>query len=139
LKIWAKRTIDNIFYKRRINEMTDVEKFETTQRQESQVVPEVTEDPRAQQINIDDTVVSYVVGLQADGNFFWQVYGQRPGLAELIGIHDHATTCVNREKAKKTGSGDALTAAVVREVQALNQKLDLLMNKLVPKKPDNVL
>lgn len=113
--------------------MTDVEKFETT----GSPVAEEVENPESNAIDINNMQVAYVVGLQPDGNFFFQVFGQRQGLVELMGLHQHVTRRIQVLQDQKSGTGDMLTVEALKQLQVISQKLDALLNVVAPKSPDN--
>lgn len=115
--------------------MTDVERFETT----GNPVVEETENPEPQTINVNEMEVAYLIGLQPDGNFLFQIFGQRQGLVELMGLHQEATQRIKVLQSKKSGTGDMLVVEGLKQLQVLNQKLDALLSVVAPKTPDNKL
>lgn len=92
-----------------------------------------------QQLSLNDLAVGYVVGMDQQGNFIFQVVGQQPGLVELLGIHSFAGERVKDLFNAKQGKGDPLVNEVGKAVMALHQKVDQLLNVIAPKKPDNEL
>lgn len=115
--------------------MTDVaEKVEPVLAEEV-----VDKQPESQQVNVDEMKIAYLVGLQPDGNFLFQVFGQNQGLVELLGLHVHATQRIQILQQQKLGTGDALVVELAKGLQAIDQKLDTLLKTIVPKPPDNAL
>lgn len=115
--------------------MTDV--VEDVQPVTEEVVDQEGQQP--QQVNVDEMQIAYLVGLQPDGNFFFQVFGKSQGLVELLGLHTHATQRLQVIQQQKMGTGDALVVELAKGLQAMDQKLDALLKNLVPKTPDNSL
>lgn len=113
--------------------MTDVEKFETT----GDPAVEEVGNPEQQTVDVNEMQIAYLVGLQPDGNFFFQVFGQKQGLVELMGLHQHVTHRLTMLQDQKVGAGDMLTVESLKQLQVLNQKLDALLNVVAPKPPEN--
>ena len=100
-----------------------------------QAEPQAREDTKA--VKLEDTKISYVVGMDEKGDFLFQVYGKEAGLLQLLGIHAHATRRIQAIYDDKQFSGDRLTHEVGKAIAVMNQKLDQLMNIIAPKTPDN--
>lgn len=115
--------------------MTDVENFETT----SGPAVEEVGNPEPQTIDVNEMQIAYLVGLQPDGNFFFQVFGKNQGLVELMGLHQHVTRRVQMLQDQKSGAGDMLTVESLKQLQLVNQKLDALLNVVAPQPPENSL
>ena len=92
-----------------------------------------------QGIKLEDLRVAYVVGLTPDNNFVFELFGQDPGLVELLGIHAHAINRIQRIYDDKQIQGDRLTHEVGKAVAILNQKLDQILQVIAPREPDNKL
>jgi hypothetical protein len=115
-----------------------------TQPQASQPQPG---QPQQEQLDLQkDLKVGYVVGLKNDGNFVFSVVGKEPGLMELLGVHHHATSRVKKLYSANQVTDDALTLELAKMVDALGgmvnqltQKVDKLLNKVDPPKPQNIL
>jgi uncharacterized small protein (DUF1192 family) len=112
-------------------------------------IVDTIEDPQAptnqQQGTIDlnrDLNTGYVVGLTKDGGFIFQVLGSEPGLAELLGLQQHAAERVKMLYGAKQATADSLAVKMLQElgqmVAALDQKVQRLQAKLDPK-PENKL
>ena len=91
-----------------------------------------------------DLKCGYVVGMKADGNFVFSVVGKEPGLMELLGLHHHANTRIKRLYSNTQMTDDTLVLEVAKMVDTvgglvngLSQKLDKLLDRVDPKKPDN--
>jgi len=104
---------------------------------EPQKVQEVA--PEKKEVKLEDTTIAYVVGMDQEGNFIFQIFGKEAGLLQLLGIHAHATRQIEAIYDDKQMSGDRLTHEVGKAVQVVNQKIDELLRAIAPKKPDNIL
>lgn len=70
--------------------------------------------------------VGYVVGINGEGMFDFQVFGSEPGLVELLGLHQYASLRIQKLLNEKQMSGDTLVHEVGKAVASLHQKLDAL-------------
>lgn len=59
------------------------ENIEVTEQQQSQTDEKVTEIPQMS--------CGYIVGVQPDGNFYFQIMGDESSITQLAGIHTYAT------------------------------------------------
>jgi len=91
------------------------------------------------EVRLEDTKIAYVVGMDAEGNFIFQVFGKEAGLLQLLGIHAHADRRIKAIYDDKQIAGDRLTHEVGKAVAAVNQKIDQLLQVIAPKQPDNKL
>lgn len=94
----------------------------------------------------NDLKVGYVVGLKTDGNFVFSVVGKEPGLMELLGLQYHASNRIKKLYSTNQMTEDALVLELAKMVDALGgivgqlgQKVDKLLNKVDPPKPQNQL
>ena len=99
------------------------------------VEPEVIEEKKERTLN--DLKIGYVVGLEENGDFLFELFGTDRRLVELLGLHKYASYRIDTIRNDKFLSGDALTHEVGKGVKALNEKLDTLLSLL--KKSDNKL
>lgn len=107
------------------------------------VTEPIVQDQPNQQVDLNkDLSTGFVVGLTKDGAFLFQVLGTEPGLAELMGLLEHAKERVRILYSSKQVTTDAMAARMINElgqmVNSLDQKLTRLVNKLDPK-PENKL
>lgn len=93
------------------------------------------ENKEKNEVTLNDLDVAYVVGLTEEGNLVFESFGKNKTLISVLGLHHHATNCVNSLYGEHQGKGDTITIEVGKLVQTVNQKLDLLLDKT--KKPDN--
>lgn len=105
----------------------------------------VPEQPAQQGQPLDlnkDLNTGFVVGLTKEGAFLFQVLGAEPGLAELMGLLEHARERVRVLYSSKQVTSDALAVRMLNElgqmVNSLDQKVSRLAAKLDPK-PENKL
>lgn len=83
--------------------------------------------------SLDDSFnVGYMVGLNNEGQFVFQVFGAKKGLIELMGINNYANEQVKKVFSEYQGTGDKLVVEVGRLVSNLNQKFDNLVKVLLP-------
>ena len=82
-----------------------------------------TEDGQSS-INLQDLKIGYIVGLTAEDQFVFELFGTNKGLVELLGIHQHASKRVNSVYDDAQMSGDRLMHEVGRAVAAIAQKID---------------
>ena len=80
-------------------------------------------------VTLDDLKTAYIVGVTADDKFIFELYGKEKGLVQLLGIHKHATHCVDNIYNHKQMSGDRLTREVGLAVTEIAKKLDDLTSK----------
>lgn len=71
--------------------------------------------------------VGYTVALLGDGNFHFEILGEDKGLVELLGIHQYASTQVEKIRQDATMTGDRLSHELGAVLNILNQKLDALL------------
>lgn len=95
--------------------------------------------PAEQQLDINNTVAAYVVGLKKDGNFFFQTFGEKQGVLEVSGLQKYAERRIGDLVDKREGRNTAVTMEVGRMVAELTQRVNHLLNKVDPPKPDNEL
>lgn len=95
-------------------------------KDDSVVTTAQVEDTQEEEVQ-SPLVMGYSVGLQANGNFVFEILGERKGLVELLGIHAYATTQVEKVKSDATMTGDRLSHELGAVLNVLNQKLDALM------------
>ena len=89
---------------------------------------EVIEDP-------DESMrVAYLVGLDNEGNFVFNVFGKEKGLVEVLGLHQLAGHKLKQMLEQNTNTGDKLTAEALRLLLQINNKIDKLPKDLVRKK-----
>lgn len=75
----------------------------------------------------EDTLqIGYVVAMDKNGDFIFEIIGKNKGLVELMGIHQHATRYIEGLYNNNLMRGDRLTHEVGEAVRALNEKLDKL-------------
>jgi hypothetical protein len=98
---------------------------------------EFQEEPKEKQLTISDLKAGYIVGITEEGNFVFELVGQKKGLVELLGMHSHASAKVKAFYDRSQTTGDALVAEVGKGLAVLNKKLDQLLGVMAPKKPDN--
>ena len=91
----------------------------------------------AKEIRLEDTKIAYVVGMDQEGNFIFQVFGKEAGLLQLLGIHAHATRRVQALYDDKQIAGDRIVHEVGKAVAQAHAKLDQLLAVIAPKAPDN--
>lgn len=116
----------------------EVEAVETTAQEETQPAAPAAPEPQ-DGVALSDLKVAYVVGLTEDGNFVFDVVGQKKDLLSLLGLHEHASRQVNKIYNGSQMSGDALVHEVGKGIAVLNQKVDAVLGVVAPKKPDNSL
>jgi len=95
--------------------------------------------PKDKEVRLEDTKIAYIVGMDQEGNFLFQVFGKEPGLLQLMGIHAHATRRVEAIYQDKQITGDRLVHEVGKAVALVNVKMDQVLQVIAPKKPDNQL
>ncbi len=108
-------------------------------KKEISVVTDETPVKEDSGLRFEDLKVAYIVGLTPDDNFVFELFGQKPGLVELLGIHHHACKRVDRIYDDKQISGDRLIHEVGKAISTINQKLDQVLQVIAPKVPDNKL
>lgn len=91
-----------------------------------------------------DLATGYVVGLTKEGQFLFQVLGDAPGLAELMGLCEHAKERIRLIYSTRQVTNDALSVRMIEDlakiVMDLNAKADFLMKQMgVQVTPDNKL
>ena len=91
------------------------------------------------EVKLEDTKIAYVVGMDQEGNFIFQIFGKEAGLLQLLGIQAHANRQIQAIYDDKQMAGDRLTHEVGKAVGLINQKIDQLLAVIAPKKPDNAL
>ncbi len=85
--------------------------------------------------SLDDSMkVAYVVGLDNDGNFVFNIFGKDKGLIEVLGLHELAGHKIKQMLEMNTSTGDKLTQEVLRLAIQINNKIDKLPKDLVRKK-----
>jgi hypothetical protein len=112
-----------------------MEEIKTMSEAEEKAV--ATPEQLAKDVALEDTVISYIVGMDKDGNFLFQVFGKEAGLLQLLGIHAHATRRIQAIYDDKLFAGDRITHEVGKAVATVNQKLDQVLSIIAPKTPDN--
>jgi hypothetical protein len=103
-----------------------------------QAVPAAAPDAK-KEVKLEDTKIAYVVGMDQEGNFIFQIFGKEAGLLQLLGIHAHADRQIQAIYDDKQMTGDRLTHEVGKAVGLINQKIDQMLAVIAPKKPDNAL
>ena len=112
--------------------VTPIAAPEVVGKAEDQAMPQ-------KEVKLEDTKIAYVVGMDQEGNFLFQIFGKEAGLLQLLGIHAHATRRIQAIYDDKQIAGDRLTHEVGKAVAAINQKIDQLLSAVAPKPPDNKL
>jgi hypothetical protein len=95
------------------------------------------EQPQEKTINVDELDTAYLVGLDTDGKFIFQIYGKNRGIVQLLGLEYHARAKVKSIYSDSQMIGDRLVHEVGKSTGLLHQKLDSLMTTINPKLPDN--
>tara|TARA_B000000460_G_C21166057_1_gene243286 strand:- start:54 stop:446 length:393 start_codon:yes stop_codon:yes gene_type:complete len=80
-------------------------------------------------VTLDDLKTAYIVGITEEDNFVFQLFGTEKGVVPLLGIHKHATHCVDNIYNHKQMSGDRLTHEIGKAVADIAKKLDDLTSK----------
>lgn len=101
--------------------------------------PLVENTPQQQTLSLDDLKAGFVVGLSKDGNFVFNVLGKEPGLLDLLGLQQLASEKIKQLFNNNNLQGDALVVEVAKMVKTVDDKVALLLDKVLPRKPDNSL
>ena len=118
---------------------------ETGAQRAADVATEVVEDaattasqPEQEQpqLGLGDLDCGYVVGVK-DGNYVFEIVGANKDLNLLLGVNRFANAKVDATFNNLQMSGDALVNELGKALQVMNQKLDMLVQKV--KKPDTAL
>ena len=99
----------------------------------------VVQQEQPRQLNLADLRVGYVVGLDNNNGFVFEVLGSDAGLIELFGLQEYAENQIKRLYENKQIGGDRLVHEVGKAVALINQKLDKLITALSPNRPINKL
>lgn len=80
-------------------------------------------------------IAGYLVGLNDEGNFVFELVTKDQSLLELLGIHRYAESRVKMILDNRIHTGDKLTIELSKVVAALTQEVARLNAQL--KQPDN--
>jgi hypothetical protein len=90
---------------------------------ENTTVQTQAQDPaqRAEDLNnkISQLTVGYVVGVTETGDFVFEVLGDKPGLVQLMGVHQYANTRVQMLSDMNLGYGTPLLAGMLDNLQKM--------------------
>ena len=94
-----------------------------------------TETPVETQPAPPPLVAGYLVGLNEEGNFVFELVSKDQSLLELLGIHKYAETRVKMLMDNKLNTGDKIVMELGKVVGSLVQEIAKLTAQI--KKPDN--
>lgn len=94
--------------------------------EQNEQVKQGSESPQpTKTIDLTNLVAGYVVGVNKEGDLFFESIG-KANLLNLSGLNHFATTKVNQLWGQKLMTGDRLTHEVGKAVALVNAKLDQL-------------
>jgi hypothetical protein len=74
----------------------------------------------------------YVVGLQEDGKFFFEVLGNNNGLLQLLGLHSYAGHRIDCVKDVNQGTGFPVLAQQNLQIAEVLKQISQDLKKLLP-------
>jgi len=107
-----------------------------TLNKKEEIKDETVEAPQEKVISLNELQTGYLVAINQEGNFIFELIGQKKGIVENLGLHKLAEKRLLDLLNQKQGGGDALVNEVGHIVLNLSSKIDKVFNKLFPK-PDN--
>jgi len=84
---------------------------------------------------LPELAVGYVVGLQPDGSFVFEVLGSEPGLVQLMGLNQYASHRITVAKDLNQGYGFPVLA---QQINQLGEMLKVMLNMQTEKKKSQI-
>jgi len=110
---------------------------------DTELIPDPPQPDEGKQLSLQDLQCGYIVGMTEDGNFVFELVGQKRELLSLLGLHQYANERVRVLHGRTQMTGEALVNEVGKAVNLLNQKVDsvasALQQALSAGKPQNQL
>ena len=101
----------------------------------SEEVPQVELAQPSAPVEQPKLVAGYLVGLNDQGNFVFELVSKDQSLLELLGIQKYAENRIQQVLDNKMNTGDKLTLELGKIIAQLVQEIGKLTTQL--KKPDN--
>lgn len=111
------------------------EEEETVQEEQPQGENLEGEKPPTKAVNLPEMKCGYVVGIQPDGEFVFEVMGEEVGLIELMGLHKYADHRLEVAKDISQAYGPAL---ISQQIGQMNQMVKVLLNMQTQQAKNNL-